>query len=764
MKQILGFAFCLSFLLQTPAYAQDLQKIRWTSKDQIKSELSDVIAQLSQQIQRPLRAEDFRLVETRTLKSMNFSYYQQMIDGVGVRQAGLRIWSNPDNKNLIQMIAYLKDPATKAMKSARAQYQFTLLEWSLSDLNFVNVQKIAKDDLAQIYNFKASRQWQNDRVVLFLNVFGKDRSVEYQLDPRSLMVLDKKVRLYPRADQKLSRQNLPGEYSVQAHVFKVNEDNEMEWGRKASGAQPEAVELRYLKSQFKAAKTDWTLSLPQREFSSLKEDAIKAETPEGRAEGYWSTQSIQEMIDVATQVLPDHHNQMNSGAYLDGRYVQVLIHNDAFQKFNIQNFTPFYSTATTRSWGRGTEGWVLKLASASYGRPFFSQADLLLRKAPYEQHRDTNVLINEGFDEMQVYWSVTKWFEVMHEAGFLDQELSTRPIQAFLFDPDIESQNNAYYNADTINFTTYTDDNINHARNLITVWHELGHGLMDRLQGSSGFDNGGLSEGIADFAAEMVLRGYYKDHVPAAIAERRIANEIGFDLTSEGHDDGEAYGGSLKDVMDMKIASLGFAGYLQTCDLVLDAMRLTRQSPDLSLQDWYEALALADELGKPGLRAAHEFAPILQKAFSNRNYVYQQPASTKMNLFYNEKEVTNSGAGSRSSPIKLSLAAGETQDFNLKLSVASTNPHYTYPLKVVVSVKETNALQGSAKFKNEENQTYTIDSAKDTIEIPLTVMAGCDAINTSRNSCSDFANVQVFSAESKRPFAKKRFYIESRSL
>lgn len=751
------------FLFSLHAASAELQKIRWTGKDRSISSIDEVLAQLSSQLNIPLKLADFRLNEKRDLQGMGFSYYQQMVDGVPVRNAGVRIWQNPKTNQLIQMIAYISNPATKEMKQARSRYQSTLLESSLSDLNFENVKKIVGSDLKQIKNFRAIRQWNNDKVVLVLNVFGKDRSVEYHLDPHSLVVQYRQIRMYPQTETKPPRNNLEGEYSVQAHVFKVNEEIELPWGRGASGAVPETVQLKYLKKKNRGSVQDWTIQLPQREFNSKKEDAIKASTPEGRAEGFWSAQSIKEMIDTATLLIPERSNEIHAGGYLDGRYVQVLINSDAFKKFNIHNFSPFYSTSVSQSWAPAAEGWNLKINAASFGRPFFSASDLLLRQAPYETNRDTNALINEGFDEMQVYWSVTKWFETMQDAGFNDPELSTRPMQAFLFDPDIESQNNAFYNQDTINFTTYTNDSINEARNLITIWHELGHGLMDRLQGSSGFDNGGLSEGIADFAAEMVIRGYYKDKVPAAIAQRRIVNQTGFQLTSEFHDDGEAYGGSLKDVMDMKIAKDGFVGYSKTCDLVLDAMRLTRQSPNLSLQDWYEALLLSDENGKPGLRESNEFSKILETAFAKRNYVYLQAPPAKMSLYYGDIEITDSSKGSRYSPIKLELVSGATENFLLRLDVKVASDIYTYPLKVVVSYKETNALQGAAKYKDEEDQVYSLKSASDVLEIPITVLSGCDAINTSQNSCKDFANIQVFSAGSNESFAKKRFYIDNKN-
>src|SRR3954468_9296015 len=102
--------------------------------------------------------------------------------------------------------------------------------------------------------------------------------------------------------------------------------------------------------------------------------------------------------------------------------------------------------------------------------------------------------------------------ESLHNMGFSDPELSTRPFNAFLYDPDISMRDNAYYTDDTINFTTYSPTAVNAARNNNTIWHELGHGVMDRLMGDfiTLADTGGLSEGMADFVAQLVLHGITK--------------------------------------------------------------------------------------------------------------------------------------------------------------------------------------------------------------------------------------------------------------
>ncbi len=753
--------FILTVLLNFEASA-DLQKLRWTAADQKKPDLISVVGEISKQTQLSLKPEDFKLNEQKNLNGMNYHSYAQVIAGQVVKDAGIRIWESALDGSMLQMIAWIQNPQSSGMRMAIQQLsQFNFIPHA--DISFTDAARLALPDLLQIRNFHSTTQWVNEKLVLVIQIYGKDRSLEIHLDPDSRQLLLRKVRLYPREDIPSTR-NRDDEYSVKGKAFKVNEEFESAFGRRFSEAAPEVVELKYLKKEFKGSAANWIDQLPQKKFEKMMMDPVKAATPEGLAAGYWSRDSLTQLIDRATAVLPLQKNLVESGARFVGRYVQVAIYPEAFNKFAVTTFQPFYSDFVNQTYQEtGPDNWSITLSAGILGKPFYSESELLNRRAPYEIKRDTTAMINEGFDEMQVYWSVTSWFELMHQAGFTDVELSTRPIRAFLFDPTIDVQDNAFYDSDTINFSTYTERNGNEARNLITVWHELGHGLMDRLQGAAGFDNGGLSEGTADFAAEMVLRGFYRLDIPAAIAGRRINNQIGFELTNEAHDSGEAYGGSLKDLLEQKIQTEGFSSYAKTCDLVLDAMRLTRGSPNLSATDWYEALLLADQIGKAGLRIPGEYASLLAQVFQNRNFFYLSNKGAALHLFYDDKEVLSSGLGSRNSPLPISIAEGNTANYVLKVKVSVTdNPNYTYPLKIVVAFKETNALQGALKFRDEENQSYTLNSADEIAEIPVGVLGGCEFKNTNEGFCKDFVNVQVFTKNQSEPFAKKRFYFENK--
>jgi hypothetical protein len=119
------------------------------------------------------------------------------------------------------------------------------------------------------------------------------------------------------------------------------------------------------------------------------------------------------------------------------------------------------------------------------GRPMQSFEEAYQRPARRLADHNPTEYINDGFDELQVYHSINTLFESLQAMGFTDPELSTRPFHAFLYDPDIGSRNNAYYTDDTINFATYTPQAVNYARDNPTIWHELGHGIMDRMMGDS---------------------------------------------------------------------------------------------------------------------------------------------------------------------------------------------------------------------------------------------------------------------------------------
>jgi hypothetical protein len=355
-------------------------------------------------------------------------------------------------------------------------------------------------------------------------------------------------------------------------------------------------------------------------------------------------------------------------------------------------------------------------------------------------------------------------FESLRASGFTDPELSTRPFHAFLYNPDISYRDNAFYTDDTINFTTYSAKSPNMARDNTTIWHELGHGVMDRMMGDhiELADTGGLSEGMADFVAQLVVNDVTGGTDFPGKYAMRIFNNTGYYLTNEVHDDGEAYGGSMNDILQSAMAKYGREGLKKITDLTMETMRLTRNHPGLTAVDWFQHMLFADELGRKGVRGPGELKEMIIKALNGRNFNMDGSASALLTVKNGSSEVTSSGPGSRINPIKVSLNEQKSAEFNLDISVKNSA---TYKFKFPVTVKVNysgGALEGGVHWLNEEagNLTYVLNSDSDVAKFTVGTDGKCDEVNRPDGSCVDYVYVQIWNqGENNKPQAKKRFYL-----
>src|SRR5690606_38172490 len=129
--------------------------------------------------------------------------------------------------------------------------------------------------------------------------------------------------------------------------------------------------------------------------------------------------------------------------------------------------------------------------------------------------------------------------------------------------------------------------------------------VMDRMMGDhlDLADTGGLSEGMADFIAALVTEAVTGGKDFPGYSDFRSGNRTGCFLTNEVHDDGKAYGGAMDDLMMLAISRYGHArGLHAVTDLTLEAMRLSRNHPELTAQEWFGRMLFADELGREGVR------------------------------------------------------------------------------------------------------------------------------------------------------------------
>ena len=114
-----SFLFILLFIALSAR--AELQKLRWTSADQKKSDWGSVIADVGAQLKIELKPEDFKLVEQKSLSGLEFIHYQQTINGQVVKNAGIRIWKKSDDRSLVQMIALIQDPKSNGIEISRHQ-------------------------------------------------------------------------------------------------------------------------------------------------------------------------------------------------------------------------------------------------------------------------------------------------------------------------------------------------------------------------------------------------------------------------------------------------------------------------------------------------------------------------------------------------------------------------------------------------------------------------------------------------------------------
>ncbi len=498
---------------------------------------------------------------------------------------------------------------------------------------------------------------------------------------------------------------------------------------------------------------------------------MKGSTPEGQAEGYWALSWIRTRAADLLAQIPPASNAVDTGhALLQGRYATININPAAMTAYPDIWIPKRFSTQLSFAWkfDEAADDYQVVPGAAYFGKPLEARTAALHRDASRHPTHDPAFYINRGFDEVQVYYAINQLFESLRPMGFKDPELSTRPFDAFLFDPDVENMDNAYYDSDTINFSTYSPDQLNMARDNTTIWHELGHGVMDRLMGTrlDLADTGGLSEGMADFVAELVLRATNHDQPFPGQNDQRIINRTGFFLTNEVHDDGEAYGGTMKALLDAATTAYGEEkGLGMVVDVVLEAMRLARDNPHLTAQDWFDHVLFADELGRKNLRAPGELAALIRGALAARNFA-DEATRAGFTLSHEGKEVVAGADGSRGHEIKLEVHAGEQATYAVELTLKDGEGFkFHYPAQVKIFYN-SGPLQGAIDWvgEDQEPQLLTIAAPGEALTVPLSVNGQCDAINRTDGTCSDFAYIQIFNPGDDKPVAKKRFYFRVKPL
>ncbi|MBC7465337.1 MAG: hypothetical protein H7256_05040 [Bdellovibrio sp.] len=776
MARSIIFLTFLSTLLISVAGLAGTTVLRWTGADDLRADFLHVVEVINQKSGTKLSASDFFLIEDRDLANNHFQMYVQSVNGLPVSQKTIRLWTNLNTGALIQAESALEGDAHLALLKKKAQI-FSAKNIELSSTFLQNkVMALAKaivrqhpDDRAMT-EIKSVDQWSNGNLVRNLRIKGKHGLHLIEIDLNLMKVISATYESFPTADTSKpfakDAQDNENEFSLPALVYPMYEETEQAVRQTRVSSQ-----LKHLSKKVYSSTTDPYLKLRERTYLDVKQDSILGLTLEGQAQGYWAMSDIKVKAAQIKSQLTLQDNSLSSVSptghvILEGRYATVSLHPDAVTAFHGLNFTPARSTAFRPNWAPvsfDSDQWQMIPGGSYLGRPLLTYDAAYLRTARRLADHNPTEYINDGFDEVQVYHSINTLFESLHAIGFTDPELSTRPFHAFLYDPDISSRDNAYYTDDTINFTTYSSNAQNYARDNSTIWHELGHGIMDRLMGDSLqlADTGGLSEGMADFVAALVIEKVTNGVPFDGANDFRIINNTGFYLTNEVHDDGEAYGGAMKDLLVAARARWGDQGVLKVGDLTMETMRLCRNHPGLTAELWFSHMLFADQLGHDGVRAPNEMNDLILNSLAGRNFTFENQKRAEFKISANGSEVLSRGPGSRNNPIPFAAAPTEFASFDLQVTATDGD---LYKIKYPVTVKvqyENGPLQGAMHWKYQEQSpvSYQLNSAEDVLNLNIQASGTCDFVNRADGSCQDFVYVQLWPTDATKPVAKKRFYL-----
>ena len=728
-------------------------------KGELPATLDALLAKASTETGVAFDRKNFMLIESRNLATSKYDFYVQTNSMIPVAKTAVRIYSDlktgeRDYANMSLDEKAKADEAQLRAKYAKARFspgaiKSQQLSKAINQIVTTEVSGHATD--ARIISMKSKDQWENGDLVRVVEVRARRGVHTVKVSLLKNRVISRDYTEFPQAER----------VTLKANIFPIYEEVE------GTGQllPYEVKELRYVDAQIRDGGNDPLGTMTGASFPESRYFPLLAGTELGEMYGLWSEASVRAKVEAITSQLPLRANSFENGLLLSGKYATINLHPAAKEAFKDIDFDLVPTTNSMLSWKIVDGAYEGAPLAGLAGKPITSQAELLARIPFRHPENDATAYINSGVDEAQVYYAVTVLMESLIEMGFTDKELSEKPFHAFLFDPDLGMQNNAYYTDNTINFTTYTKENPNLARDNATIWHELGHAVMERLMGAhlafeGGGGYGGLSEGIADFVASIVVEHQTDGTTFPGKENFRIINETGYYLTNEFHDEGEAYGGALNDMLMTAISYEGKAGLVAFTDLTIEAMRLTRNHPALSASGWFEHMLIADSLGS-SVRAPGKFKTIIEDALKLRNFSFESGfKAASMTVTYDDTVLTDKSPASREKPLTPCATEGlVSYDLKVKLTGGDSN-FIKFPATVKVEYKK-GALQGAIKWVGEEinPQVYTINSAEEVLNLPIKASMECDSVNQPDGSCKDYAYIQVWNGGTK-PIAKKRFYLK----
>lgn len=496
-----------------------------------------------------------------------------------------------------------------------------------------------------------------------------------------------------------------------------------------------------------------TTALPHPFFPSLvgsyDEDLDQSWKPEASGPGTWNLQDLKVDLSISS---PSATDNTGRSTVLDGPYISISVHPAAVKFLDKPElYFPYpHADWTTKD---GKKYFYVVNESVAYG-PLNSRLD---SKAVRDSQHDFKKMMKDPTDALHVYQGTHEFFTTLKKFGLNDFSDSELKVRGYLYDTNPLWVDNAYFKNGTINFTTYSHDAPNFARDSTVIWHELGHSIFYKYVnyniGKKGF---GMNEGFSDFISHFVFRakGFSEDY--PHYKSMRYYSEAKFNIANQVHDDGEAYVGALKDILEDKIRSDGPAAFNKTLQLVISTLKYLRESKNLSEQEFFHTLLLVDDMGSD-IRKSGEFKSIIEKALKNRNFSLRDDEQTYLVMSVNEDKIDVAGKGSRNDPYVFTEDPNASHEFVIKsILVEKPAMKINYPFRMhFFFSKHPRRIMN---FESVGASLLQVSGPDEEKEFKFIVKPKCLTYNETESSCLSSTFLILYNEGKNVSFGKRRIF------
>jgi len=724
--------------LQSARNQQDpmIVRLRWTRGQLTSASLESIVSRIIADKKIHLSKDHFELFENRPLAHMTFRMFEQRhpTEDAIIAGTSIRIWESAAGEILQVEADVVDEKSLLAATESLSSVDFSKIEARAATLLAAE-----SEDHRLLTDIKSSFEIRRGKLLMRLRLRAARGWHTYWFADSTAAPVEHSYKKFTRHNH-FAQSDLPDEYSIDARTFPIADAGvNRDFTDNGVRGVLTRTQLRHIKKRIPQRNPVRYFPWEARTFFLDNQvSSAKTITDTDLTTGMWSYGAIMDRLFALSASDAQVNNEIgfNNPARLVGRFASVYWHPAAARTFGINpaavRLAPKH---TAREGDRG-----ISFAPFHYGQPLMTPNDGLVRAEnvqPVEQKLPAE-LMKQGFDEIQTYDMVTTFFEAMQSMGLTDPELSTKPVNVVLYNPDVED--NAYSTLEgEINFGLYSSDTPSMARSNATGWHELGHELIGRLAHPElgGVASWAMHEGVSDFVAHAIIRLIDDPVMTPYSADPRPYNTTLFHLNNEVHDAGEAFGGSLVDLTDLAEQRFGRrAGTQRVMELVLETLRLIRGNPNLTEESWYEHMLYADTLPRPSViteRKPGELTEFIKAVFGRRNI--RTDAQDKLARFEVEYKVEKSDADYKTISaeddfVTVTMGSdGQTpQKLSFKVEIADgTRAKLSYPLtaELVIRPRKKTGVPVGPSSEQEFKQSVVIREPAAQFEFPLAIAAKC---------------------------------------